>query len=295
MIKLKLRLKKQNHKFSIPISQFVSWLNKHRDFKSDIRIVVHDYPILSYGDLNDCQVDMEHGIIYYSLFDIAKFMEENSNNQYKLDSYTYALFEIFDDLSLQLSKFYIVDNENISVENYINRYDQFERTMYDEKNNMLQQFIYINSSYSQHLKRGLKINADNVEPLILKEAVKLFEAFITQQIDFPVRVKIKFTHKNLINSDGYFKYPQNIFQYPSIKVSFYEYENIKKDLGTFDAVLNILRILVHEIGHYYAFVNGNWYYDSTKREEDAYRFEDKMIQRFIDEVYYDYYMNNVET
>lgn len=230
MIKLKLRLKKQNHKFSIPISQFVSWLNKHRNFKSNKRIVVHDYPILSYGDLNDCQVDMEHRIIYYSLFDIAKFMEENSENQFELDSYTYALFEILDDLSLQLSKFYIVDYENISVENYINRYDQFERTMYDEKNNMLQQFIYINSSYSQHFKKSLKINTDNVEPLILKEAVKLFEAVITQQIDFPVQVKIKFTHKNLINSDGYFKYPQNVIQYPSIKVSFYEYEKYRERL-----------------------------------------------------------------
>lgn len=293
MINVKFRLKEQSQKFIEPISQFVAWLNSYRDFKSNIRIIIHDYPVLSYGDLNDCQVDMRHRVIYYSLYDIEKYMEENKDYKFNYDSVTYVLFEIFEDLSLQLSKFYIIDHENINVDKYISQYDLFKSKMYQEKSTMIQQFVYMYLRYRQHLKSGLKLKKDKVKPLVLREAIQLFENFIVQQIDFPIRVKVKFTSKNLADCDGYFKYQKSVFHYPSIKVSYYEYENIQNKLGTFDAVLNILRILVHEIGHYHAFVSGDWYYDSEKREADTYCFEEKIIQKFIDKVYYNHYSNNL--
>lgn len=293
MINVKFRLQEQKQKFIEPIGQYVEWINDYRKFKSDIRIIIHDQPVLSYGDLNDCQVDVGHRIIYYSLYDIENYMEENKNNKYNYDSFTYVLFEIFDDLSLQLSKFYIIDNENICLDKFIRQYDSFESKIYQEKNVMTQQFVYMNLKFREHLKSGLMLKENKVKPLALREAFQLFESFIVQQIDFPIKVKVKITSKNLTKRDGYFKYPKSVFHYPSIKVSYYEYENIQNKLGTFDAVLNILRILVHEIGHYHAFVNGEWYYDSEQREANTYRFEDKMIQKFIDEVFYDYYMNGL--
>ncbi|MFO3701754.1 hypothetical protein WER83_02555 [Staphylococcus felis] len=61
-----------------------------------------------------------------------------------------------------------------------------------------------------------------------------------------------------------------------------------QELGEFDAVLNILRIFAHEIGHYLEYTSG-YMGDNESSEIIADDYEDSLIQKFIDEVYYVYY------
>ncbi|MGW7930583.1 hypothetical protein BU107_13930 [Staphylococcus xylosus] len=288
MIKLKFKLGENNQRYIKPIKGFVDWIEEYREFNQNIKIIIHDHPVLSYGYVNDCQVDMLHNIIYYSLYDIENYIKK-CKTKVDIDSFTYVMMEVFEDLSLQLSKFYIINQENITIHDYIENYKKFEEGMYREQKCMVYQFVCMNSKYREHLQSGLKIKYDSSMPTKLQHAIELFEDFIIRNINFPIKTKVKFTYENLTDCSGYFKYPQNLFKYPKIKVSLSEYKRIEKELGDFDAVLNILRILAHELGHYNAFVNGVWSYDQQEREIDAYDFENSIIQRFIDEVYYVYY------
>ncbi|MCY1028206.1 hypothetical protein, partial [Mammaliicoccus sciuri] len=83
--------------------------------------------------------------------------------------------------------------------------------------------------------------------------------------------------------------PNSIFNYPLIVVSTEEYESLKENLTEFDAVLNIIRILCHEVGHYFEFVSGKYIYHDDDCEHFADDYEEKLIQSFIDESYYVYY------
>lgn len=289
MIKTKFKLGNDKCRFIQPIKQFIDWVEVNREFTQNIHIIIHDYPILSYSYVNDCQVDMHHKTIYYSLYDIEKDMKKKLSKKFNMDSLTNIMIEVFEDLSLQLSKFYIINQENITIYDYIANYDKFEAQMYHEQRCMVYQFACMNTEYSKHLQCGLKIFYDNAIPYKLQNALELFECFITENMKFPIKTKVKITHENLIDCEGYFKYPKNLFKYPKIKISLYDYKCIEKELGSFDAVLNILRIFAHELGHYNSFVNGIWNYNQHKREIDAYNFENLIIQKFIDEVYYIYY------
>ncbi|PTH31643.1 hypothetical protein BU592_11135 [Staphylococcus arlettae] len=289
MIKTKFKLEKNKRRFIQPIKQFIDWIEVYREFNQNIHIIIHDYPILSYGYVNDCQIDMYHKTIYYSLYDIENDMKKNYSKKFNIDIITNVMIEVFEDLSLQLSKFYIINQENMTIHDFIVNYEKFEKQMYHEQRCMVYQFACMNTKYSKHLKGGLKITYDNAIPYKLQHAIELFEGFITEHMKFPIKTKVKMTYENLIDCDGYFKYPNNLFKYPKIKISLNDFECIENELGSFDAVLNILRILAHELGHYHAFVNGVWNYDQHKREIDAYNFENLIIQKFIDEVYYNYY------
>ncbi|PTH53639.1 hypothetical protein BU597_06505, partial [Staphylococcus arlettae] len=60
MIKTKFKLEKNKRRFIQPIKQFIDWIEVYREFNQNIHIIIHDYPILSYGYVNDCQIDMYH-------------------------------------------------------------------------------------------------------------------------------------------------------------------------------------------------------------------------------------------
>ena len=109
-------------------------------------------------------------------------------------------------------------------------------------------------------------------------------------MEFPLKVNIHITHKELEDSYGYFQYPKSLFKYPRIVVSTHSYEQLKRNV-TFDSDLNILRILAHEIGHYQDYISDNIILDE-KMSEIADKYEDELIQKFIDQVYYVNYHEN---
>ncbi|CAG7914598.1 hypothetical protein [Mammaliicoccus sciuri] len=102
----------------------------------------------------------------------------------------------------------------------------------------------------------------------------------------------KVTHKELEDSYGYFQYPKSLFKYPRIVVSTNSYEQLKKEMSLFDSDLNILRTLAHEIGHYQDYISDNIILDEKMSEKIAYKYEDELIQEFIDQVYYVNYHEN---
>ncbi|BCU51434.1 hypothetical protein ACUW9N_001240 [Staphylococcus auricularis] len=73
MVNVNLEFKSQKVKYKNILQEFVAWLMRYRDFKNEFTLVIHDQPIISYGDWNDCQVDLRTRTIYYSLYDITLY------------------------------------------------------------------------------------------------------------------------------------------------------------------------------------------------------------------------------
>ncbi|UXR70326.1 hypothetical protein MUA26_04140 [Staphylococcus sp. IVB6246] len=219
--------------------------------------------------------------IYYSLYDIERDMKKKK--ELEQDVFISIIFDVLGDLALQISKFYVMDQEDCDAQEYIRQYSQYEKRMYQEKEAMFHQYIFMTPMYQRHLKHGLKIKykKDMLKRII--KMVQLFETFLDQQLKFPIRLTITFTKKNLKHCDGYIELPHRLAMYPKIKVSLQDYRCIKKSHGTHAAVLNILEILAHEIGHYHEYINGMWFEDELQREDYANDFGQKILQLFFDD------------
>ncbi|KIX90988.1 hypothetical protein TP70_04510 [Staphylococcus microti] len=283
MITITKQLEGKYTNFVKPIEDYIKWLNSYRHFKKPIEIILHDHPILSYGYLCDCHVDMKDRKIYYSLYGIEQGIKKRKKS--KQDAFISVVFDVFGDLALQLSKFYMIDQDNCDIHEYIRQYEEYEKRMYQEKEAMVHQHIYMTPAYQKYLKHGLKIKFKKEIPKRIVEAMQLFETFLHQQMTFPIRVTVTFTKKSLKDCDGYFVLPHHSSDYPKIKVSLQDYQRIKKKHGTYTAVLNTLEILAHELGHYHEYINGKWFEDEIQSETYADQFEQNIIQLFIDDVY----------
>ncbi|WP_142746196.1 hypothetical protein [Staphylococcus felis] len=123
----------------------------------------------------------------------------------------------------------------------------------------------------------------------MKEGFLMFENFLLSEFSFPVKVIVSVTFDKLNDGAiGHFFEPTTIYNYPKIFVSINHFDVLLQELGEFDAVLNILRIFAHEIGHYLEYTSG-YMGDNESSEIIADNYEDSLIQKFIDEVYYVYY------
>ena len=59
-------------------------------------------------------------------------MKKNYSKKFNIDIITNVMIEVFEDLSLQLSKFYIINQENMTIHDFIVNYEKFEKQMYHE-------------------------------------------------------------------------------------------------------------------------------------------------------------------
>ncbi|UXR83258.1 hypothetical protein [Staphylococcus sp. IVB6214] len=177
MITLTKHVEKKHVHFINRIDDYIKWLNRHRQFKKTIEIIVHDHPILSYGYLYDCHVDMKDRKIYYSLYDIERDIK--MKKKLGQDVFKSIIFDVLGDLALQISKFYVMDQEDCDAQEYIRQYSQYEKRMYQEKEAMFHQYIFMIPMYQRHLKHGLKIKYKKDLPKRIFKVMQLFETFCT--------------------------------------------------------------------------------------------------------------------
>ncbi len=207
-------INKSNHTSVVQsIRNYIKWINRNNILNQNIKIIIHDAPINSFGYLSDCQVDFDNRHIYYSLYNIEEYLVAKKSNNIIVNRLEYALSEILYDLNYHIAQFYTLEYEKV-------------------------------------------------------------------------------THKELEDSYGYFQYPKSLFKYPRIVVSTHSYVQLKKEMSLFDSDLNILRILAHEIGHYQDYISDNIILDEKMSEKIADKYEDELIQKFIDQVYYVNYHEN---
>lgn len=291
MISLKFSLKTKHHTISNELKQYEKWFNQYHKLSQQVKVIVHDHPIYTYGDLNDIQVDFHDRVIYVSLYEIEDILQTKQRYNIQLSDYDNAFLDILYDLNLQIAKFFILDNEKITFIEYHNNFNDYKTKMYYINERLTHQYIMLFHRNLSSYKKGITLQFNDHIPYELKRAFKMVRKFLLNHYEFPLKTKIVVTNNSLEGgmARGYFKYPNSIFNYPLIVVSTEEYESLKENLTEFDAVLNIIRILCHELGHYFEFVSGKYIYHDDDCEHFADDYEEKLIQSFIDESYYVYY------
>ncbi|AVP35889.1 hypothetical protein [Staphylococcus felis] len=289
MKKVSIKNRTKHDKLMDKLAEFEMWINRYRNFRERVTIIIHDKPILSYGDWSDCQVDLEDRVIYYSLFDIESYQVERKVFNRSIDGLSNATYEIVKDLSLQLAKFYIIDRDEIDYRDFVEQYDTYKQDMYKIHTYMSNQFVLSSDTINLYTKKGIEIKYEEGISSTLKEGFLMFENFLLSEFSFPVKVIVSVTFDKLNDGAiGHFFEPTTIYNYPKIFVSINHFDVLLQELGEFDAVLNILRIFAHEIGHYLEYTSG-YMGDNESSEIIADNYEDSLIQKFIDEVYYVYY------
>lgn len=203
-----------------------------------------------------------------------------------------ALSEILYDLNYHIAQFYTLEYEKVTHKELINHFESFEQNILRISNYLTYKYLFCHNNSSTPYKDGLTFKFDSEISAHLKKAIVQFRNFIKKEFDFPIKVNIHITHKELEDSYGYFQYPKSLFKYPRIVVSTNSYEQLKKEMSLFDSDLNILRTLAHEIGHYQDYISDNIILDEKMSEKIAYKYEDELIQKFIDQVYYVNYHEN---
>ncbi|WP_426361140.1 hypothetical protein [Mammaliicoccus sciuri] len=286
-------INKSNHTSVVQsIRNYIKWINRNNILNQNIKIIIHDAPISSYGYLSDCQVDFDNRHIYYSLYNIEEYLVAKKNNNIIVNRLEYALSEILYDLNYHIAQFYTLEYEKVTHKELIDHFDRFEYNIRKYSYYLTYKYLFCHNNSSTLYKDGLTLKFDSEISAHLKKAFVQFRNFIKKELEFPLKVNIHITHKELEDSYGYFQYPKFLFKYPRIVVSTHSYEQLKKEMSLFDSDLNILRILAHEIGHYQDYISDNIILDEKMSEKIADKYEDELIQKFIDQVYYVNYHEN---
>lgn len=118
--------------------------------------------------------------------------------------------------------------------------------------------VYLNSN----CRKGIKIDFDKEVDMDLRNAIKTMIAWLRTEYEFPIRVRIYIKKDLLVKAtDGdmcpdFFFWPADRYDEPYIKLATGDYNELLEELGRDDAIGTILIALLHEITHYFQFVNG---------------------------------------
>ncbi|MBO3063408.1 MULTISPECIES: hypothetical protein [Mammaliicoccus] len=269
------------------ITSYIEWINSNKKLlDQNIKIIIHDSPVYSYGQLSDCQIDFDNRNIYYSLYNIEEYLVTKKRNNIIVNDLEYALSEIIFDLNYHIAHFYILSFEHITYKDLISHFDCYEDNIMRISNYLTFKYLFNHNKCSISYKDGLTMKFDSGINNHLKHAFLQFRDFIKKELNFPLKVNIHITSSELEDAQGYFQHPTSLFTYPKIVVSTYRYAQLKKEMSLFDSDLNTLRILAHEIGHYQDYISNNISLDENTLEKIANKYEDKLTQKFIDHVYY---------
>lgn len=142
------------------------------------------------------------------------------------------------------------------------------------------------SHVDQEIKSGVYLRIDSRVPMELRESLKRFCAWLRKSYVFPVRVPIyvKYAYK-LLTKDGDLVYgtffmPDSRMDEPYIRLAVGYYASDCEKEGKEIAEARILSCLVHELTHYFQWINDlNLTSVGAERQANAY------IQKVLDEYY----------
>ena len=275
------------------VQKYITFLNTHFNLSERVILKLHDHEIISYGDYSDCQIDMTTRTIYYSLFDIERYQIPYKRYNHTYSGIDMALFEIIWDLNLALTKCYIADQQNMPTQDFMRHYDTYEDIMYTASE--LLSTYYFQREYHNRptYTSGLVMSFSQDIKAEMKSLFRQFSKYVQQHVTFPIKLNIK-VHctpttepQNVI-----YRVPRAQFNYPNATVNVFESKTIATPLSTFDRHLNILRRFAYAIGLYDAYAHISYAFNDPSISDHATRFEDTIIQSFIDDVYATHYQDD---
>ena len=118
--------------------------------------------------------------------------------------------------------------------------------------------VYLNSK----CRSGIKVDFDKEVNIDLRNAIKEMIVWLRTEYEFPIRVRI-YVKKDLLvkATDGdmvpdLFFWPDNRYDEPYIKLATGDYDELLETLDRDDAIATILIALLHEMTHYFQWING---------------------------------------
>ncbi|KTT86710.1 hypothetical protein RSA37_02110 [Mammaliicoccus sciuri] len=194
-------INKSNHTSVVQsIRNYIKWINRNNILNQSIKIIIHDAPISSYGYLSDCQVDFDNRHIYYSLYNIEEYLVAKKSYNIVVNRLECALSEILYDLNYHIAQFYTLEYEKVTHKELINHFESFEQNILRISNYLTYKFLFCHNNSSTPSKDGLTLKFDSEISAHLKKAIVQFRNFIKKEFDFPIKVNIHITHKELEDS-----------------------------------------------------------------------------------------------
>ena len=135
---------------------------------------------------------------------------------------------------------------------------------------------------------GLHTRIDrNVDPEV-KYALKIFISWVRSEYSFPIRIPIYVKDTRRIKAKdgemvcGTFWMPYDSMKGAYIRIATGDYHEMCKKIGKYDAILNILLCIAHELTHYYQWLNDLQLTD-IGRERQATTYSYYVVYEFLNE------------
>lgn len=112
------------------------------------------------------------------------------------------------------------------------------------------------------IRSGVNLRCDKKVNAEVKTACKEFLKWARKNFVFPIKVPIYVkAYKRIKTKDkdmacGTFFWPNSIYDEPYIKIAIGDYEELLRENGRDNALASILYSLIHELTHYFQWING---------------------------------------
>lgn len=111
-------------------------------------------------------------------------------------------------------------------------------------------------------KTGLRLRFEkDVDPEVKKECLE-FAEWLRKKYRFPVRVYVYVKSKRRIKANdgeyvcGTFWMPDDYFENPYVRLAAGDYSEMCSEIGSGNAIHEIILCMAHELTHYYQWING---------------------------------------
>lgn len=260
---------------------FHNWLKSKYITTQPITVIFTNEIFYVNNSKEDVFVLEEKRTIYYSLNDIEAYKYPVNYYSKSISAEENMLLTILYDVCRELAIFYIGDKQHVKYGEVLKLYQHgYEIKILQQM--MLYQYYFL--SYCEHTDatEQLKVSFTRDIEIELKDTLKKCIEYIKLHFNIitPLEIKISSTEFDFA---GQFSEPSSPFDKSVIKVTTKDYHKRIKQLGSYDAQLNICRILLHEIIHYQFWVESKWIFDIEEEENEVSKLEDKHIDQFIDE------------
>lgn len=141
--------------------------------------------------------------------------------------------------------------------------------------------------YNANHRKGLRFVIDKNVDIEVKNACKEFGVWLRKEYYFPIRVPVYVkSHEKIKAQDGdlvvgTFFWPDSMDAEPYVRVAAGDYVELKNKRGRYNALVQILLTIAHELTHYYQWVN-NLKLTERGEERQATAYSRFILQEYLE-------------
>jgi len=132
-----------------------------------------------------------------------------------------------------------------------------------------------------NVRSGLRVRYDQDIPAEVKESIVRFVKWLRDNYEFPFRVNIYVKSDSSIVAwdgepvNGVFRYNDDRYVEPYIKVATGDFNKNKEKYGRDDALATILGTIIHELTHYFQWIN------NTSQTDRGMEYQATLYKKWI--------------